>query len=56
MNCQDDVRQEKDDVVAKRLFDRCAEKCVSQVAPTVPEVIKSICEKLDKIKKDHKIN
>lgn len=55
MNCQDDVRHEKDDQVARRLFDKCAEKCVNQISPTLPAVIKGICEKLDKIKKDNKI-
>lgn len=56
MNCQDDVRHEKDEETAKNLFDKCAEKCVNQVTPAVPVVIKNICEKLDKIKKDHKIH
>ena len=55
MNCQDDVRNEKDDATAKRLFEGCAEKCVAQFSPSVPGVIKTLSEKLDKLKKDNKI-
>lgn len=55
MNCQDDVRNEKEEAKAKRLFEGCAEKCVATFGPAVPEVIKTICEKLDKLKKDNKI-
>jgi hypothetical protein len=56
MNCQDDVRNEKDEATAKRLFDSCAEKCVKNFVPAVPGVIKALCEKLDRVKKDHKIS
>lgn len=55
MDCQDQVRNERDEAKAKRTFDGCAEKCVNQFAPTVPEVVKNLCEKLDKLKKDNKI-
>lgn len=55
MDCQDDVRNKKDEATAKRLFDACAEKCVRTLEPTVPEVIRTLCEKLDKVKKDHQI-
>uniref|UniRef100_A0A6G1S8Y1 Protein FAM136A n=1 Tax=Aceria tosichella TaxID=561515 RepID=A0A6G1S8Y1_9ACAR len=56
MNCQDDVRNEKEEATAKRLFEGCAEKCVKSFVPAVPDVIKTLCEKLDKVKKDHKIS
>ena len=55
MNCQDDVRNEKEEAVAKRLFEGCAEKCVKSFVPAVPGVIKTLCEKLDRLKKDNKI-
>lgn len=50
MNCQDDVRNERDEATAKRIFDSCAAKCVAQFNPVVPEVVKTLCEKLDKLK------
>lgn len=55
MDCQDDVRNERDEVKAKRLFEGCAEKCVKKFSPVVPDVVKSICEGLDKLKKENKI-
>ena len=56
MNCQDDVRNEKDESKARIQFDGCAEKCVQQFVPVVPQVVKTLCEKLDKLKKDQKIS
>lgn len=55
MNCQDDVRNEKDETKARKSFDACAEKCVVQFTPVVSEVVKVLSEKLEKLKKDNKI-
>ena len=52
MNCQDDVRNEREEAKAKRLFDECATKCVQQFIPVVPEVVRVLSQKLDKVKKD----
>lgn len=54
MNCQDDVRNEKEEERARKIFDGCAEKCVNQFTPVTAEVIKTICEKLDALKKEKK--
>lgn len=56
MNCQDDVRNERDESKAKKQFDDCANKCLNQFLPMVSDVAKVMCEKLDKIKKDSKIH
>lgn len=55
MNCQDDVRNERDEAKARRTFDQCAEKCVKDFIPVVPDVVRTLTEKLDKVKKDGKI-
>lgn len=50
MDCQDSVRHEKDEATARRLFDDCAEKCVKKFVSVVPEVVKTVCDGLSKIK------
>lgn len=52
MDCQDSVRNEKDEDRARKLFDGCAERCVVRFVPVVPEVIKTLCEALEKVKRD----
>lgn len=52
MDCQDSVRNEKDEDKARRLFDSCAERCVTKFVPVVPEVIKTLCKGLEKVKSD----
>lgn len=56
MDCQDNVRNERDETKAKRHFEECADNCVKKFVPVAPEVIKSVCENLDKLKKDLKIS
>lgn len=56
MDCQDEVRNEKDEAKAKRTFETCAEKCVKKFSPTVSEVVKNVCEGLSKLKKENKIS
>lgn len=55
MDCQDEVRSEKDEQKAMRLFEGCAEKCVKKFVPQVPDVVKSLSVGLDKIKKEEKL-
>lgn len=50
MDCQDLVRNEKDESKGRMIFDNCADKCVNKFVPIVPDVIKIMCEKLDKVK------
>lgn len=52
MDCQDSVRNEKDEEKARKMFDSCAERCVVRFTPIVPEVIKTLSESLDKVKRD----
>lgn len=52
MDCQDSVRNERDEAKAKRAFDSCAENCVKKFVPAVPDVVKSVCESLDKLKRE----
>lgn len=56
MDCQDGVRKERDEEKAKRVFDQCAETCVKKFVPVVPEVIKTVCDSLGKIKKEENIS
>lgn len=51
IDCQDSVRNDKDEAKARYKFDQCAETCVKKFIPAVPEVVKSLCENLDKLKK-----
>jgi len=55
MNCQDDVRHERDEAKAKKLFDSCAEKCIKEFNPHVAEVIKVMTGKLDDLKKEYNL-
>lgn len=55
MNCQDDVRHQKDEAKARQLFEGCAEKCVKEFNPVVPEVVKVMTEKLEALKKENNI-
>lgn len=55
MDCQDGVRNEKEEEKARRLFDGCAERCVQRFVPIVPEVIRTLCQGLEKVKKDNGI-
>lgn len=52
MDCQDGVRNERDEAKAKQSFEDCAEVCVKKFVPAVPEVIKSITDALGKLKKE----
>lgn len=56
MDCQDNVRNEREEAKAKRLFDECAEKCVNKFVPVVPEVIKSVSGNLAKLKSENNIS
>lgn len=55
MDCQDSVRNEKEESRARVMFDGCAEKCVKKFVPEVPGVIKTVCENLSALKRDEKI-
>ena len=55
MNCQDDVRHERDESAARKLFDSCAEKCIKEFNPVVPEVIRVMTEKLTTLKKENNV-
>lgn len=52
MDCQDLVRNEKDESKARLSFNNCADKCVTKFVPLVPDITKVICEKLEKIKNE----
>jgi hypothetical protein len=52
IDCQDSVRNEKDEAKARLKFDDCAEVCVKKFIPAVPEVVKSLCESLEKLKQN----
>lgn len=53
MDCQDDARKEKDEQRARDRFDSCATTCVKKFVPAVPEVVKTISDGLEKLKKQH---
>lgn len=52
MDCQDGVRNEKEETKAKRIFDECATKCVNKFGPVAPKVAEVICDQLEKLKKN----
>jgi len=54
MDCQDSVRNERDETKARRLFDDCAGQCVKKFVPVVPEIVKSICNNLENLRKETK--
>lgn len=56
MDCQDSVRNEKDEEKARRIFDSCAKKCVDKFVPDVVEISKTINTNLEKLKKDNNIS
>lgn len=55
MDCQDSVRDERDETKAKKAFDGCAERCVDKFIPDVPGVVKTLCQKLDNLKRESNI-
>lgn len=50
MDCQDLVRNEKEESKARKIFEGCADMCVNKFIPQVPDVSRVICERLEKIK------
>lgn len=52
MDCQDGVRNEKDESKARLSFERCAERCLEKFTPNVASVSKNICDSLAKLKKE----
>lgn len=51
MDCQDSVRHTKDESVAREKFDKCSDACIMKFISVVPEVVKSLTENLDDLKK-----